>query len=114
MMKKIVPCILWIACVSVCSGALGDADDGYLGEGEYDYFVEWRNYEQPLIVDGGGAEWIEVRDYGRIEVISTSTPLSNSSGIWDIALDDHSELLYLDGILEELTISEDATAVLKG
>jgi hypothetical protein len=40
--------------------------------------------------------------------------LSNSSGIYDIMLHDNSELLYLDGITEEITVGYNATAHLKG
>jgi hypothetical protein len=62
----------------------------------------------------GGADRITARDDSRLEVRYTSTPLSNSSGIYDIVLDDNSELLYLDGITEEITLYDNATAHLKG
>ena len=51
-MKRIVP-FLFLLYVGFCFGALGDADDGYLTEGEYDYGVELFNYDV-LIVEGGG------------------------------------------------------------
>lgn len=40
--------------------------------------------------------------------------MSNSSGIYDITLYDNSELLYLDGITEEITLYGHSTASLKG
>ena len=53
-------------------------------------------------------------DYSYLEVRYTSTPLSNTAGIWDIFLDDYSKLLYLDGETEEVSIYDNATATLKG
>lgn len=44
----------------------------------------------------------------------TSTPITNNSGIWDIYVADYSQLLYLGGATEEITIADWATAVLKG
>ncbi len=115
-MKRVVLYLLLVAlCPCACFAALGDADDGFLTEGEYDYAVDWTSYEPALIVDGGGAEWIEVSDFGRIEVISTSTPLGiDIGGIMDIALTDNSQLLFLDGITGEITIGKDATMTLEG
>ena len=53
-MKRIVLLLFsFLLCASTCFGALGDADDGYLTEGEYDYGVEVFNYDV-LIVEGGG------------------------------------------------------------
>ena len=64
---------------------------------------------------GGGADIIEVRDYGRLEVHYTSTPLQwNVGGILDIVIDDYSKLLYLDGMNDLLSIYDDAKATLKG
>ena len=111
-MKKIVP-LLFLFYAGFCFAALGDADDGYLTEGEYDYFVELFNHDV-LIVEGGGADIIDLWDYSYLEVRYTSTPLSNTAGIWDIFLDDYSKLLYLDGETEEVSIYDNATATLKG
>jgi hypothetical protein len=55
-----------------------------------------------------------MRNLGRLEVRYTSIPLSNSGGIWDIVLLDDSELIYLGGETEEITIAENAEAILKG
>jgi hypothetical protein len=48
-------------------------------------------------------------------VRSTSTPLGlDVGGIWDILLADYSELFYLGGLTDIITIGEHAEAVLKG
>ncbi len=114
-MKRIVPYLLLIAvCASV---SLADYSDGFITAGEYEYGVEWFSYDPPLIVEGGGADVIDIRNYGRLEVRYTSIPINGdwyTGGIWDIHLDDYSELLYLDGMTDVLGIDENATAVLKG
>lgn len=111
MMKRIVLCLLFIAiCVSA---SFAGYDDGYITAGEYEYAVEIFG-DNTLIVEGGGADGIEMRDYSYLEVRNTSVPLSNSSGIWDIFIDDYSELLYLDGITEEISVYDHAIATLKG
>ena len=118
MMKRLLPLFLvLLACTSACLGTLIDADeaaDGYLTTGEYDASAVTLEYNEELFVIGGGANWVEARDYGYIEVQNTSTPLSNSSGIYDITLYDNSDLLYLNGVTEEITVRDNATAVLKG
>ena len=54
-------------------------------------------------------------DYSYLEVRYTSTPLQwNVGGILDIAIDDYSKLVYLDGMNDLLSIYDDATATLKG
>ena len=59
MIKRIVPCLLLLAfCASVSLASI-ITDDGYLTAGEYEYFVEWRSYEPPLIVDGGGGGFLK-------------------------------------------------------
>ena len=63
----------------------------------------------------GGGLLIEVGNTGRLEVRSTSTPLQMYvRGIYDIALFNMSQLLYLGGETELITIGSNATAVLKG
>ncbi len=43
--------------LGVCSPVFGGVvDDGYLMAGEHDWFITWRSYDPPLIVDGGGQE----------------------------------------------------------
>ena len=115
-MKK--PCLLVLLLFCVClpeSFALTVYDDGFITEGEYAYGVQWFSDDPPLIVAGGGADIIEVREDGRLEVQYTSTPLQwNVGGILDILLDGESELIYLDGMNDLLSIYDDATATLKG
>ena len=43
--------ILFCICLHI---SFADYDDGYITEGEYEYFVEWDSYDPPLIVEGGG------------------------------------------------------------
>ena len=110
-MKRIVPFLLgFMVCSSL---SLADYSDGFITAGEYEYGVRLFNHDV-LIVEGGGADIIEARDFSYLEVRYTSTPLSNSGGIWDIVLGGDSELLYLDGETEEITIGSNAEAVLKG
>lgn len=114
MMKRIA---IFIACVSV---ALAGSTDGYLNgfitaEDGYQYAVTWLSFDPPLIVNGGGALDISVRDFGHLIVQSTSTPLKRYvSGVYDILLFDNSQLLYLDGVTEFIRITQNNTAVLKG
>ena len=56
-------------------------------------------------------------DSSYLEVRSTSIPVNgnwHTGGITDIFLDDYSSLLYLDGWSEEITVEENATAIIKG
>ena len=56
-----------------------------------------------------------MRNFGRLEVRSTSSPLGlDVGGIWDIHLVNYSELIYLDGLTDIITIGSDATAELRG
>ena len=58
-----------------------------------------------------------MRNFGRLEVRYTSIPINDdwyTGGIWDIYLDDDSELIYLGGDTEEISIAENAEAVLTG
>ena len=60
---------------------------------------------------------IEMRNFGRLEVRYTSIPINddwNTGGIRDIHLADDSELFYLGGINDLITIGENAEAALKG
>jgi hypothetical protein len=117
MMKRIIPCLLAIGVwIPVCFANLAEYEetaDGYLTKGEYVDSVELE-YNEELFVMGGGADLIEAKDHSYLEVQYTSTPLSSSSGIYDIFLFDESELLYLGGITEEITVGEDASAILRG
>lgn len=114
MMKRIMPILLLITfCVPAWSGV---ADDGFLSAGEYDYGnITWRFSNPPLVVDGGGASMISMRDNGYLIVKSTSTPLQmDVGGVYDIALYNTSHLLYTGGLTELITIGSSATAELRG
>jgi hypothetical protein len=107
---------MFFVCVS--SGFAGYSD-GFITAGEYEYAVRWSNSQIPLIVDGGGADEISVRDYGRLIVKSTSKPLTpgwepSPGGVYDILLGNNAHLLYLDGATEFIGIGGNATAVLMG
>jgi hypothetical protein len=110
MMKRLLPLLGLILYTSV---SVAGYDDGYISEGEYEYGVWVDNYDE-LIVIGGGADRIYAEDYGYLEVRYTSTPISHSSGIRDIGLSDYSELLYLGGATNVISIHDRATATLKG
>lgn len=110
--------ILFLVCVSV---GFASYRDGYLtAEDGYQYgFITWRSFDPPLIVDGGGAIEISVRDNGRLIMQSTSAPLApawdpHPGGVYDILLGHNAQLLYLDGVTEFIGIGGNATAVLKG
>jgi hypothetical protein len=112
MMKRVLPFLGLVFWVSV---SFAGYSDGFITTGEYEGFVNWTSYNPPLIIEGGGAVWIDLRNSGRLEVRSTSTPVNgnwHTGGITDIALDDYSQILYLGGITEEITISENATAII--
>ncbi len=109
MMKRMA---MFFVCVS--AGFAGYSDGFLTAEDGYQYFVRWSNSQIPLIVDGGGAEEISVRDSGRLIVQSTSKPLiMGESGVYDILLF-NGHLLYLDGVTELIRIGGNSTAVLKG
>lgn len=106
---------LFFVCVS--AGFAGYSD-GFITAGEYEYAVRWSNSQIPLIVDGGGADEISVRDSGRLIVKSTSTPLSLShpgSGVYDILLFNNAQLEYLNGVTQLISVRTDnAITILKG
>jgi hypothetical protein len=67
-----------------------------------------------LVVDGGGADIIEMRYSSKLEVRSTSPFVAGYGGIWDIRLKNMSNLNYYGGQTEELSMRNDATANLYG
>jgi hypothetical protein len=115
MTKKVLTFFIgFLVCLSV---SLAGYSDGFITAGEYEGFVTWTSSNPPLIVEGGGAVSIEVRNSGRLEVRSTSTPVNgnwHTGGITDIGLLGYSHLDYLGGITEEITIASNATANLTG
>jgi hypothetical protein len=123
MMKKVSFVLVAIFCIPAWAVGwtnswvgIGDImDDAEISEGEYGY-ARWVSYEPALVVNGGGAERIEMRDSGRLIVESTSTPLDllGGTGVYDILLFDESQLLYKDGVTEFIRLTQNNTAVLEG
>ncbi|HOK67837.1 MAG TPA: hypothetical protein PK052_12320 [Anaerohalosphaeraceae bacterium] len=108
---------LWALLCTSASISLAGYIDGYITAGEYESWVTWSSNTQPLVVDGGGAAVIEMRNYSQLEVRSTSIPDNgnwHTGGIRDIWLDDYSRLLYTGGITDLITLEKHATAILKG
>ena len=111
-MRRIAPLLLLACCTQVMFAGYSD---GFITAGEYEFGVTWRTFDPPLIVDGGGAYDILVRDNGRLIVKSTSTPLQRYvSGVYDILLGNNAQLLYLGGVTEYIQIGQNTTATLKG
>jgi hypothetical protein len=113
MMKRIVWCLLLGYCLPT---AIAGYSDGFLTEDDsYQGAITWSSYAPPLIVDGGGALRISVRDTGCLVVKSTSTPLGMLvGGVYDIVLYNNSCLLYTGGLTELITIGSSATAEIRG
>ncbi len=99
---------------SISTVSFAGYSDGWITAGEYEGHVSWTNSNQPLIVDGGGAIGIEMRNHSQLEVRSTSTPLGLGSGIQVIGLKDNSHLDYYDGETFNLMLYSNATADLYG
>jgi hypothetical protein len=98
---------------------LASYSDGFITAGEYEYGVKWSTSNSPLVVDGGGADRISVRDNGILIVKSTSAPLlppwdEYPGGVYDIVTYDNSWLLFLGGETELITMRGNATAEFKG
>jgi len=117
MMRRLLPYFfVMFVWMPACFASLADDPeiaDGYLTNGEYVSMGVVENNEK-LFITGGGAETIDVRDYGYLEVQDTARPLGYHSGIYDIFLYDNSKLLYLGGVTEEITLSYASTAELRG
>ncbi|HPO71044.1 MAG TPA: PEP-CTERM sorting domain-containing protein [Anaerohalosphaeraceae bacterium] len=96
-----------------CSFSVGQAgyeNDGLIPAGVYEGYVECRS--GLLVVDGGGADIIEMWRYSHLKVLSTSPFIAGYGGIWDIRLYGHMD--YFGGQTEELSIRGYATASLYG
>lgn len=116
-MKKILLCLSIWCCVFTSMASISDSSktaDGYLTAGEYTS-VSLVNNEK-LIVMGGGAAFIDAWDNSRLEIYSTSLPLSydGKRGVYDIALNDNSTLLFEGGATQSLKLFKNSTALLKG
>lgn len=115
MKMKFLFFLLILSCIYTIS--FSGYTDGLIDEHEYEYGVIWTNNNQPLIVNGGGADIIEMRNSSYLQIFSTSTPVNdnwNTGGITDILLLNYSHLDYLDGSTEEITVGSSATASLYG
>ena len=115
MKAKWLPCLLLVGVF--VSFSFADYADGLIDENEYEYGIIWSNEKLTLVVDGGGADIIEMEGASKLEVYSTSEPVNdnwNTGGITDIVLVHSSHLDYLGGSTEEITVGNSATATLKG
>lgn len=112
MMKRAILYLLFTFCFSI---SFAGYTDGFITAGEYEYMITWRSNAPALIIDGGGADRISVRDNGRLILTSTSTPLGlDVGGVYDIVTYDNSQLSFLGGLTELITMRGNATAELKG
>lgn len=111
-MKRTIPLLLFVFCLSTVDAGYEYADR-VISPGEYVWGLDWLS--GILVVAGGGGTPIEVRNSGRIEVWSTSTPLGTGvGGIMDLLLVNNTRLDYYGGEMEELTVGQNATAYLHG
>ena len=107
-MKKTIPCLLIVCILSTVYAQYENG--GVISAGVYEGYVECRS--GLLVVDGGGADIIEMWRYSHLKVLSTSPFIAGYGGIWDIRLYGHMD--YFGGQTEELSISGYATANLYG
>ena len=89
----------------VCLGNLSEYEetaDGVLSTGEY-VDSPWLEGQEKLIVNGGNATTVDLWDSSRLEVYSTSLPLSyaDKRGVYDIHLSDYSSLMFRGGATEK-------------
>jgi WD40 repeat protein len=117
-MKRILPCLILLCYTHICIASLADdpeTADGYLTAGEYVSSIRAENNDI-LIISGGNATTLDVYDFSRIEIYSTSQPLSytDKRGVYDIHLNDSSTLLFSGGATESLKVGKNAQALLTG
>ena len=111
-MKRLL-LLLWLGFCIATADAGYEYADRVISNGEYVLGLDWLS--GVLVIDGGGADVIEVRDSARIEVWSTSAPLGTDiGGIMDLAITNTSHLDYYGGLMQELTVQKNATAQLRG
>ena len=112
MMKRIVPYLLLVFCISVTYAGY----DRVIGPGEYELLpIEWQS--GLLLVNGGGADEIGVLNSAQIEVQSSSIPINGNwytGGIQYLDLYSTSHLDYFDGVTRQLTLRGNATAYFEG
>lgn len=107
--------MLALLCLLTLPSALSLAGTTYINAGEYESNIQLRNSDK-LIVNGGGSDRVEAWDSSRIEMYSTSLPLSleGKRGVYDIHLGNNSTLLFSGGATESLKVGHNATALLTG
>lgn len=119
MMKRLLPFfVVMLVWMPVCLGNLSEYEetaDGYLSTGEY-VDSPWLEGQEKLIVNGGDATTVDLWGFSRLEVYSTSLPLSYSGmrGVYDIHLGDNSTLLFTGGATQSIKVGYNATAELRG
>jgi len=111
MMKRML--LLFACCLCPAYGGYEYADR-VISSGEYEGFLEWLS--GVLVVDGGGAYWIHVRNSARCEVWSTTPFIGqpHPSGITDLILTNTSRLDYYGGETEELSLFKNGEVHLHG
>jgi hypothetical protein len=110
MMKRLIVFLLFASFLPIAHAGY---TDGLISAGEYEGGVDWLS--GLLVVDGGGADIIEVRNSAYLKVYSTSTPLGlGTGGIQYVDLKNNSQLDYYGGEALELTVRQNATANLYG
>jgi len=105
-MKSMIPFFLIVGCLST---VFAQYENGGVITG-YEGYVECRS--GLLVVDGGGADIIEMWRYSHLKVLTTTPFVAGYGGIWDIRLYGHMD--YFSGQTEELSMSGYATAKLYG
>ena len=110
MMKRIILFLLFVVYFSSVNAQFENG--GLISAGVYEGYVECLSGF--LVVNGGGADTIMVRNTAHLEVWSTSQFVPGQGGIWDIVLTNTSRLDYYGGETEELTLYKNAEAHLYG
>ncbi len=107
---------IWLVLLCLASMLnAGVIDDGYLTSGEYISQGEIYN-KNTLIVQGGSANRLTANDYARLDVLSTSLPLSSSldKGVWSIYMNDSSTLNFSGGATNLITTKKNSMVYLSG
>jgi len=110
-MRRIIPCFFLM--IVFAPSLFAGYSDGFITSGEYEYGVDWTSGS--LVVNGGGADVIEILNTAHLEVLSTSTPLGlDVGGIQYIDIKNNSHLDYYGGQTLEVTLRGNATADIYG
>ncbi len=108
-MKRLIPCLLVVACVSISMGAFDHTISS-----SYEYGVFELDNSESLLVTGAGANHIDAKGSSYTEVQNTAPLQLNVGGIYTLDLSGTSSLSYYGGETSALHLYEDATAVLSG